>query len=522
MVSLKVDETVFFQQVDPGHLAREQTFATVENLVEDRRRVGDRAADGGEDFARSLLLLERFLRLVEEPHVLDRDRRLVGEGFHQRDLLVGECPRFFAPEGEPADRTILAHQRDGEDRPESVSFLIDPGVRIFRVEQRNDVGVVDGFAVEGGSADDQAPIQGEVVVPFECRHTPEAGGEAKCVAFDQENSGLLGIAKLQRALGDGIEHRLHVARRAGNHTQDLADRGLLVERLLGLVEQPHVVDGDRCLASECLHERDLVRREQTGLAPEDEYASVRDVFSDQRDRERSPDPGGHGVFPRVRVFAVQQRNDVGDMDRFAVEDSTAIDRRSLKRGGQHGLQGSADVLPGKDCRRTKRVPIDQQHSRERRIAQVRGPLGDRVEHRLHVGGRARDHAQDLADRRLLFQRVLQFVGAFVDLALEARIRLLELARHAIEPIGERLQLVPGAYVDLLVEVTLADALRAFLQRADRPHHAARERPRADRRDHHAHEQQQTGPQDRGVKVFVHLGDGLLDEHIPMERLDRGD
>ena len=32
------------------------------------------------------------LHLVEQPHVLDRDHRLVGEGFEQLDLLLGEWP----------------------------------------------------------------------------------------------------------------------------------------------------------------------------------------------------------------------------------------------------------------------------------------------------------------------------------------------------------------------------------------------------------------------------------------------
>ena len=41
-----------------------------------------------QDFRRRRLLIQRFLGLVEEADVLDRDRRLVGEGLHQRDLLV--------------------------------------------------------------------------------------------------------------------------------------------------------------------------------------------------------------------------------------------------------------------------------------------------------------------------------------------------------------------------------------------------------------------------------------------------
>ena len=32
----------------------------------------------------------RCLHLVEQPHVLDGDHRLVGEGLNQLDLLVGE------------------------------------------------------------------------------------------------------------------------------------------------------------------------------------------------------------------------------------------------------------------------------------------------------------------------------------------------------------------------------------------------------------------------------------------------
>ena len=34
------------------------------------------------------------LHLVEQPHVLDRDHRLVGEGRDQFDLLVGERPHL--------------------------------------------------------------------------------------------------------------------------------------------------------------------------------------------------------------------------------------------------------------------------------------------------------------------------------------------------------------------------------------------------------------------------------------------
>ncbi len=48
---------------------------------------------------------------------------------------------------------------------------------------------------------------------------------------------------------DGLEHRLHVRRRTGDHLQDVGGRGLPLQRLLGLVEQPRVLDGDHRLVA---------------------------------------------------------------------------------------------------------------------------------------------------------------------------------------------------------------------------------------------------------------------------------
>src|SRR5262245_65191329 len=80
---------------------------TVLSLAEPRRALGDhvehrldvreRATDDAEHLASRGLVFERFgqvlrtrLHLVEQPHVLDRDHRLVSEGGNQLDLLVGE------------------------------------------------------------------------------------------------------------------------------------------------------------------------------------------------------------------------------------------------------------------------------------------------------------------------------------------------------------------------------------------------------------------------------------------------
>ena len=64
-----------------------------------RLKIAGRATDNLEYLRCCCLLLQRFgefaralLLCLEQPHVLDRDHRLVGEGLSQLDLLVSEGP----------------------------------------------------------------------------------------------------------------------------------------------------------------------------------------------------------------------------------------------------------------------------------------------------------------------------------------------------------------------------------------------------------------------------------------------
>jgi hypothetical protein len=70
------------------------------------------------------LLVERFaqlaaarLHLIEQPHVLDGDHRLVGESFEQLDLPVGEQPGFPARHEDRPDDPPLAKHRHPEAAP---------------------------------------------------------------------------------------------------------------------------------------------------------------------------------------------------------------------------------------------------------------------------------------------------------------------------------------------------------------------------------------------------------------------
>src|SRR5262249_33087757 len=91
-----------------------------------RFEIEGRAADDLEHVGGSSLLPERLaqllrarLHLLEQPHVLDRDDRLVGEGSDEVDLLVGEGMHLFAPQNDYADGRVFAHKRDAQSRSQA-------------------------------------------------------------------------------------------------------------------------------------------------------------------------------------------------------------------------------------------------------------------------------------------------------------------------------------------------------------------------------------------------------------------
>jgi hypothetical protein len=59
--------------------------------IEDWLNIGRGTTDNAEDFAGGRLALERLLRLVEQPNILDGDDRLVGEGLEKVNLPVGKA-----------------------------------------------------------------------------------------------------------------------------------------------------------------------------------------------------------------------------------------------------------------------------------------------------------------------------------------------------------------------------------------------------------------------------------------------
>ena len=105
--------------VGPGQLTR-----TGDDRLEHDLQI-ERRADRPADLPQRLQLLDGSrqlagpgLQLLEEPDVLDGDHRLVGEGFDQFDLLVGEGPDLHPPHRNHADEHTLATHRHTENRPD--------------------------------------------------------------------------------------------------------------------------------------------------------------------------------------------------------------------------------------------------------------------------------------------------------------------------------------------------------------------------------------------------------------------
>src|SRR5262249_1371962 len=90
-----------------GELAAAQPHRALGNHVDHRLDISWSATDTFEHLAgrgpvfKSLRqLLRPSLHLVEQPRVLDRDHRLVGEGCSELDLFLGECPYLGATDTE--------------------------------------------------------------------------------------------------------------------------------------------------------------------------------------------------------------------------------------------------------------------------------------------------------------------------------------------------------------------------------------------------------------------------------------
>ena len=219
-----------------------------QDLVEHRRRVSDRAADDLQHFRGRGLLLERFLRFVEQAHVLDRDHRLVGEGSDQRDLLVVER-HGLAPSGDDrADHLAGAHHRRADLRvvAEAARKRLRDGRHSRIAGNRHDLRhlCAQHRASDMGLVVDRSWVILEHLLG--ARHAVECADLDLAVAR-QRDHGELGVEQAQQVARNRLEHRRRVRHRSAHRGQDLSGSRLSLKCLLRFLEQARVLDRDRRL-----------------------------------------------------------------------------------------------------------------------------------------------------------------------------------------------------------------------------------------------------------------------------------
>src|SRR5207249_8190337 len=102
--------------IDECHVRLTQPRTTLHDGVQSRLLIRGGAADHVQDGTRCGLSLQRLLGLIEEAHVLHRDRGLVGERLDHLKLAFVEWLRQVVHHAEDTDRLAVTHERRRQTR----------------------------------------------------------------------------------------------------------------------------------------------------------------------------------------------------------------------------------------------------------------------------------------------------------------------------------------------------------------------------------------------------------------------
>ncbi len=233
---------------------QKRSAASVTALCTGRTSVGDcemaRRISG-----RRGLLVERLLELGEEAHILDGNHRLCGEGLGQGDLVRCERPGLGTPQHDGADALAIPHHGDGQTRPEPVRPRELDGRGPFDWIESGKIGVVEGAAVDYRAALDGGAV--ELATRSRRRQRTFVRDDHQLVALTQADHHVICAAEAPGRTRHHLEDRLHVGRRPRDDAQNVGSRGLLLQRLTLLDEQPGGLQGDDGLAGEGFEQRDL-------------------------------------------------------------------------------------------------------------------------------------------------------------------------------------------------------------------------------------------------------------------------
>src|SRR6266550_8508796 len=155
---------------------------------------------------RTVLLLE----FCKEPHVLNRDDRLVGEGVEQSDLFVRERVHLGAPEHYRAHSRSLPQQRNAQYR--SPAMLMSQGLAFGKALHLGlDISHVHSPPLEHGATRDGPPYDWNEAAHGMGDRTV-MGGHPQGFRVKTEHASVVGSV-VSRGAGDHrIQHWLEIRR----------------------------------------------------------------------------------------------------------------------------------------------------------------------------------------------------------------------------------------------------------------------------------------------------------------------
>src|SRR6516162_5058069 len=159
---------------------------------------------------------------------------------------------------------------------------------------------VDRLQIADGTAGNRGVVQRQRFLAGLLPEIAERRGNSGHLVIDNGDIDNLRLAYAGGVLGYRVQHRLHVTRGIGDYAENAADRRLLLQRLLGLVEQPRVLHRNNRLRGETFEKRDLLLIEGPDVRPGGTDVPKQPSLSAQGNEQTSPDPSAErGTCNRI-------------------------------------------------------------------------------------------------------------------------------------------------------------------------------------------------------------------------------
>src|SRR5262245_56397503 len=183
-------------------------------------QISPRATNNRKNLTGRNLLLQRFLELVEQSHVLDGDHGLVSERFEKLDLRGGEGAHLDATCAQRSNDFPMLTKGSGQESAPAATG----GIHRLNIVLLTDVGNVKRTMLVNPTL----PWLIHTDLGADSWYGTKMSPRNQNVTFAQTQHHIINPANPRRALDNGVEHRLHVGRRSADNAQHFRRRRLML------------------------------------------------------------------------------------------------------------------------------------------------------------------------------------------------------------------------------------------------------------------------------------------------------